>query len=122
MFCNSLENMGLIIKKERKKNFSETFMNTYNSLQNFKLVEKRVPGGTSILGGGGLAPKFASEIRVRAPNFASKNIGNKCLKFCLLNFRYDLKIRYKIFFPGILSQFLPLVVPELPKFFSLLDI
>ena len=27
--------------------------------------------------GGGLAPKFASEIRVRAPNFALKNIGDK---------------------------------------------
>ena len=28
-------------------------------------------------GGGGLAPKFASEILVGAPNFASKNIDDK---------------------------------------------
>ena len=54
------------------------------------------PGGTSILGGwwgGGLAPKFASEIRVRAPSFVTKNIGEKYHKFCPLNFRYDPKIR-----------------------------
>ena len=50
-------------------------------------------GGTSILDGrGGLAPKFASEIHVRAPNFASKIIGDEYPKFCPLNFRYDPKI------------------------------
>ena len=43
--------------------------------------------------GGGLAPKFASQILVEAPNFASKSIGNKYPKFCRLNFRYDPKIR-----------------------------
>ena len=41
---------------------------------------------------GGLAPKFASEILVGAPNFSSKNINDKYPKFCLLNFRYDPKI------------------------------
>ena len=47
-----------------------------------------------ILGGrGGLVPKFASQILVEAPNFASKSIGNKYPKFCRLNFRYDPKIR-----------------------------
>ena len=47
-------------------------------------------GGTFISGGQeGLAAKFASEIRVRAPNFASKNIGDKYPKFCPLNFRYN---------------------------------
>ena len=40
----------------------------------------------------GLAPKFASEIRVRAPNFASKIIGDKYPNICALNFRYDPKI------------------------------
>ena len=46
-------------------------------------------GVTSILGiQGGVAPKFASEIRVRVPNLASKNIGDKYPKFCPLNFRY----------------------------------
>ena len=44
-------------------------------------------------GGGGLAPKFASQILVEASNFASKSIGNKYPKFCRLNFRYDPKIR-----------------------------
>ena len=32
---------------------------------------------------GGLAPKFASEIRVRAPNFASKNRSDKYPNFVL---------------------------------------
>ena len=51
------------------------------------------PGGTSILGGWGAWPKkFASEILVGAPNFASKNISDKYPKFCPLNFRYDPKI------------------------------
>ena len=63
-------------------------------------------------GGEGLAPKFASEILVGAPNFASKNIGDKYPKFCPLIFRYDPKI-------VIFSQFLRLVVKELPKFFLL---
>ena len=40
---------------------------------------------------GCLAPKFASAIRVRAPNFAFKNIGDKYPKFCPLNFRYNHK-------------------------------
>ena len=71
------------------------------------------PGGTSILGvGGGLATKFASEILVGAPNFTSKNIGDKYPKFCPLNFRYDPKI-------GIFPQLLCLMVTELPKFFLL---
>ena len=64
---------------------------------------------------GGLAPKFASEILVGAPNifnFASKNIGDKNPKFCPLNFRYDPKI-------GIFPQLLRLVVTELPKSFLL---
>ena len=70
-------------------------------------------GGTSILGGrGGLAPKFASEIPVGAPNFASKNLGDKYPKFCPLNFRFDPKI-------GIFPQLLRLVITELPKFFLL---
>ena len=43
---------------------------------------------------GGLAPKFASQILVEAPNFASKSIGNKYPKFCYLNFRYDTKITF----------------------------
>ena len=60
----------------------------------------------------GLAPKFASEILAGAPNFTSKNIGDKYPKFCPLNFRYDPKI-------GIFSQLLRLVVTELPKFFLL---
>ena len=61
---------------------------------------------------GGLAPKFASEIVVGAPNFASKNIRDKYLTFCPLNFRYDPKI-------GIFPQLLRLVVTELLKFFRL---
>ena len=68
--------------------------------------------GTSILGGRGLGPNFASEILVGAPNFASKNINDKYPKFCPLNFRYDPKI-------GTFSQLLRLVVAELPKFFLL---
>ena len=58
------------------------------------------PGGTSISGGCGgggawpqnLPPNFASEIRVGAPNFATKNIGEKYPTLCPLNFRYDPKI------------------------------
>ena len=49
----------------------------------------------------GLAPKFASEVLVGAPNFASKNISDKYPKFCPLNFRYDPKIG--ISFPTFLS-------------------
>ena len=52
-----------------------------------------------VVGGGGggwvgLATKFAPEIRVRAraPNFATKHIGEKYPKLCPLNFRYDPKI------------------------------
>ena len=60
-------------------------------------------GGTSILGGGGLASKFASEILVGDPNFASKNLGDKYPKFCPLNFRFDPKI-------GIFPQLLRLVI------------
>ena len=63
-------------------------------------------------GGEGLAPKFASEILVGAPNFASKNIGDKYPKFCPLNFRFDSKI-------GIFAKLLRLVATELPKFFLL---
>ena len=70
-------------------------------------------GGTSKSGGrGGLAPKFASEILVGAPNFASKNISDKYPKFCPLNLRYDPKI-------GSFPQLLRLVVTELPKLFLL---
>ena len=74
----------------------------------------RQPQGGSFISGdrGGLAPKFASEILVVAPNFASKNISDKYPKFCPLNFKYDPKI-------GIFSQLLRLVVTELPKFFLL---
>ena len=61
---------------------------------------------------GGLAPNFASEIFVEAPNFASKNINDKYPKFCPLNFRYDPKI-------GTFSQLLRLLVTELPRFFLL---
>ena len=61
---------------------------------------------------GGLAPKLASEILVGAPNFASKNIGDKYHKFCPLNFRFDPKI-------GIFQQLLRYVITELPKFFLL---
>ena len=60
----------------------------------------------------GLAPNFASEILVGAPNFASKNINDKYPKLCPLNFRYDPKI-------GTFSQLLHLVVTQLPKFFHL---
>ena len=70
-------------------------------------------GGTSISGGrGGLAPKFASEILVGAPNFASKNLDDKYPKFCPLDCRFDPKI-------GIFPQLLRLVITELPKFFLL---
>ena len=62
--------------------------------------------------GGGLAPKFASEILVGAPNLASKNISDKYLKLCPVNFRYHPKI-------GTFSQLLRLVMTELPKFFLL---
>ena len=61
---------------------------------------------------GGLAPKFASEILVGAPNFASRNVGDRCPVFCSLNFRYDPKI-------GTFSQLLHVVVTELPRFFLL---
>ena len=64
-------------------------------------------------GGGGLASKFASEILVGAPNFASKNMSDKYPKFCPLNFRYDPKIE-------TFSQLLRLVVTELPKFLLLI--
>ena len=71
------------------------------------------PGGYfHIWRSGGLAPKFASEILVGAPNCASKNISDKYPKFCPLNFRYDCKI-------VTFSQLLRLVVTELPKFFLL---
>ena len=40
---------------------------------------------------GSLAPNFGSEIPVGAPNFASKNMGDKYPKFCPLNFRYNPK-------------------------------
>ena len=66
-------------------------------------------GRTSISGGReGLAPKLASEILVGAPNFAFKNLGDKCPKFCPLNFRFDPKI-------GIFPQLLLLVITEVPK-------
>ena len=57
-----------------------------------KLINPR--RGTSILGGrggGGLTPNFASEIHVGAPNFASKDIGDRYPKFCPLNFKYNPK-------------------------------
>ena len=73
-----------------------------------------------------MALKFASEIRVRDPNLAFKNVGDKYSKLCLLNFRYDPKICVvdlmgSVFscIDRIISQFLPIVVPELPKFFLL---
>ena len=71
------------------------------------------PGGYfHIRRSGGLAPKFASENLVGAPNFASKNICDKYPKFCLLNLRYDPKL-------GTFYQLLRLVAAELPKFFLL---
>ena len=71
------------------------------------------PGGYfHIRRSGGLAPNFASEILVGAPNFPSKNINDKYPKFCPLNFRYDPKL-------GLFPNFLRLVVTELPKFFLL---
>ena len=75
----------------------------------------KFPGGGGyfhIRRSGGLAPNFASEILVGAPNFASKNINDKYPKFCPLNFRYDPKI-------GTFSQLLRLLMTELPKFFLL---
>ena len=69
--------------------------------------------GTCLSGGrGGLAPKFASEILVGAPNFASKNLNDKCPKFCPLNFRFYPKI-------GIFAQLLRFVITELSKIFLL---
>ena len=65
-----------------------------------------------IISWGLLGPRFASEFRARASNFASKNIGDKYPKFSPLDFRCDPKIE-------ILSQLLRLVVTELPKFFLL---
>ena len=58
--------------------------------QNMVSLRTEVPGG--IRRSGSLAPNFASEIRVRLPNFASQNIGDKYPKFCPLNFRCDPKI------------------------------
>ena len=62
-----------------------------------------------------MAPNFASEILVGAPNFASKNINDKYPKFYPPNFRYDPKIgRY--FFPTFASfgdrtsQIFPLIL------------
>ena len=75
---------------------------------------------------------------VRAPNFATKNIGEKYPTLCPLNFRYDPKIsvedlhefssalyslvrfkvtskQYKILYPWIMSHFLPTVVPDIPR-------
>ena len=73
----------------------------------------KTPGGYfHIRRSGALASNFASEILVGAPNFASKNINDKYPTFCPLNIRYDPKI-------GTSSQFLRLVVTELPKFFFL---
>ena len=79
---------------------------------------------------GGLARKFASEILVGAPNFASKNISDKYPKFCSLNFKYGPKIG--IFFPTFAScgnrtsQVFPLIWrtwPDLaPNFASNLDV
>ena len=62
-----------------------------------------------------LAPKFVFEIPVGAPNFPSKNIGDKYPKFCPLNITPNAP---KIV---ILSQLFRLVVTELLKFFILFD-
>ena len=61
------------------------------------------------------APNFASEIHVRAPNFASKNIGDRCPNFALW-ISDIIPNAPKIV---ILFQFFSLVVTELPKFFLL---
>ena len=59
----------------------------------FETKFTQIPGGYfHIRRSGGLAPKFASEILVGAPNFASKSIGDKYPKFFSLNFRFDPKI------------------------------
>ena len=63
----------------------------------------------------GLASKFVFEIPVGAPNFASKNIGDKYPTFCPLNITPNAP---KIV---ILSQLLLLAVAELLKFFILFD-
>ena len=49
----------------------------------------RISPGYHIRRLGGLAPKFASEILVGAPKFASKIINDNYPKFYPLNFRYD---------------------------------
>ena len=60
---------------------------------------------------GGLVPKFASEILVGAPNFASKNISDKYPIFCPLNFRYDPRAEN-------FSQLLSLLSQNFPSFSS----
>ena len=57
-----------------------------------KAINPRVGGYFHIGRLGSLAPTFASEIHGGAPNFASKNKGDKYPKFCPLNFRYDPRI------------------------------
>ena len=79
-----------------------------HSRQKITIRDPRPRGYFHIRRSGGVDPKFASEILVGAPNFASKNISDKYPKFCTLNFRYDPKI-------GTFSQLLRLVVTELPK-------
>ena len=84
------------------------------SINSYRFVCNDCPGGDfHIRRSGGLAPTFASEILVGAPNFASKNLDDKYPKFCPLNFRFDPKI-------GDFPQLLRLVTTELPKFFLLL--
>ena len=105
--------MKLIFSNSRKQSLSVE--SKLFKGEEYLIMDWIPQGGTSILGGrGGLAPNFASEILVGAPNFTSKNINDKYPKFCPLNFRYDPKI-------GIFPQFLRLVVTELPKFFFLVD-
>ena len=78
------------LHKQKEPNFGDNL-----SFENFLQVFKS-RGYFHIRRSGGLAPKFAFEICVGAPDFASKTIGHKYPKLCPLNFRYDPRI-------GILS-------------------
>ena len=95
ILCNVMASNPIrhIVKVMRCVTYSTIYFLPVKDTKTFTLIESRGGGVTSILGGRvGLAPKFASEILVRAPNFASKNMSDKYPKFCSLNFIYDPKI------------------------------
>ena len=112
-----MENLINSIEKKFIQQCSERDSRSYEALY-FSILEEfhvaATPRGVTSISRGRrrLAPKFASEILVEAPNFASKNIGDKYPKFFPLNFRFDPKI-------GIFPQLLHLVMTKLPKFFLL---